>query len=64
MLEMCFVWIFNFNVILHTGAIAKLIGNLFCTPIIFRNPIRNGYEIDICILFLICSRFVWIIYAN
>ena len=32
-----------FNVLLHTKSEEKVIGNKFCTPIIFDNPIIKGY---------------------
>ena len=43
-----------FNILLHTKALTKLIGNWFCTQIIFKNS-------EICCLHTFCVRCVWIV---
>ena len=33
-----------FNVLLHTKSEQKVIGNRFCAPIIFENPLKTGFS--------------------
>ena len=35
----------TFDILLHTKAIPKLIGDGFCTPIIFKSPIKTKFSI-------------------
>ena len=51
---MCWGQILNFNDLFHTISEPKGIGNWFCAPIIFRNPLKTlffnkKYTITICV---------------
>ena len=45
MVRNSFVWVGfpTFDIFLHTKAVPKVIGNCFCTEIIFNNPIKTGF---------------------
>ena len=42
------VEILAFNVLLHIKSKQKVIGNWFCAPIIFKNPLNTGFS-TICV---------------
>ena len=49
-----------FNVLLHTKSRQQVIGNWFCTTIIFKNPLKTGFSIR-NIPITICVVRVWIV---
>ena len=41
-----------FNVLLQTKPEQKRIGTLFCTPIIFKNPVKPGFFLNLLLQFV------------
>ena len=50
----------TFDILLHAKSDQKVIENLFCTPIMFKNPLKTGFALR-NILIIICVGCAWIV---
>ena len=50
----------TFNILLYTKSVPNVIGDWFCTPKMFKNPIKTGFSVR-NILFTICFWCLWIV---